>query len=148
MVYWHLDEGVLTMKHTGSCLCKSIIFEIEGEFEDFYLCHCSRCRKDTGSAHAANLFSTSAQISWIAGEKLVRTYRVEGTNHAKSFCPQCGSAVPTLQMGGSLLVVPAGSLDSSPNITPKGHIFFESRAVWDNELEKIPHYPQQPPSNN
>jgi hypothetical protein len=132
------------MKHTGSCLCKRITFEIEGEFEDFYLCHCSRCRKDTGSAHASNLFSSSAKIKWTSGEDEVKTFRVEGSNHSKSFCPNCGSALPTLQMDGSLLVVPAGSLDSDLNISPKGHIFVDSRASWDNNLEKIPHYSKLP----
>lgn len=133
------------MNHRGSCLCGRIAFEIEGEFEAFYLCHCSRCRKDTGSAHASNLFSSSAQITWLSGQEEVRTYRVEGTEHSKSFCPQCGSALPSLQMGGSLLVVPAGSLDSDPQIHPKGHIFVDSRAPWDHDLERLPKYPQQPP---
>lgn len=132
------------MKHTGSCICKSITFEIEGEFENFFLCHCSRCRKDTGSAHASNLFSSTAKIKWITGGNLVKTYRVEGTNHSKSFCPNCGSALPTLQMDGTLLVVPAGSLDTDPQITPKGHIFMDSRACWDNDLEKIPKFPELP----
>ncbi len=132
------------MKHKGSCLCKSVVFEIDGEFEDFYLCHCSRCRKDTGSAHASNLFSSSAKLTWISGEDIVKTYRVEGSEHSKSFCPKCGSALPTLQMDGALLVVPAGSLDTDPQISPKGHIFIESRASWDNNLENIPKYPEYP----
>lgn len=132
------------MKHKGSCLCKSVVFEIDGEFEDFYLCHCSRCRKDTGSAHASNLFSSSAKLTWILGGDIVKTYRVENSEHSKSFCPKCGSALPTLQMDESLLVVPAGSLDTDPNITPKGHIFYESRASWDNNLEKIPKYSEYP----
>lgn len=134
------------MKHKGSCLCKNIVFEIEGDFEDFYLCHCSRCRKDTGSAHASNLFSSSAKITWISGEDQVKTYKVEGTNHSKSFCPNCGSALPTLQMEDSLLVVPAGSLDTELNIAPIAHIFMDSRASWDNNLEKIPHFPKLPDS--
>jgi hypothetical protein len=134
----------VTMKHTGSCLCKRIAYEVDGEFEDFYLCHCSRCRKDTGSSHAANLFSSTAKLTWISGEELVKTYEVEGTHHAKSFCPNCGSALPMLQMEGSLLVVPAGSLDSDLHISPKGHIYMESRAPWDNNSDKIPEYPQQP----
>lgn len=50
------------MKYSGSCLCGEVTFEIEGDFEDFYLCHCERCRKDTGSAHAANLFSSTAKL--------------------------------------------------------------------------------------
>jgi hypothetical protein len=44
--------------HFGSCLCGAVRFEVEGEFQRFYLCHCGHCRKDTGSApHAANLFA-------------------------------------------------------------------------------------------
>jgi len=145
IVYCHIDlGGGRIMKHTGSCLCGRITFEIEGEFEDFYLCHCSRCRKDTGSAHASNLFSSSAKITWISGKEQVKTYRVEGTEHTKSFCPHCGSALPTLQMKDTLLVVPAGSLDSDPQISPKGHIYMESRASWDNNLENLPQYPQLP----
>jgi hypothetical protein len=40
-------------KHQGSCLCGEVRFEIEGEFERFFLCHCEYCRKDTGSASRA-----------------------------------------------------------------------------------------------
>ncbi len=135
------------MKYHGSCLCGSIVYEVEGEFEDFYLCHCSRCRKDTGSAHASNLFSSSAVLTWVSGGELVKTYRVEGTHHSKSFCPHCGSALPTLQMEGALLVVPAGSLDSHLNLAPEGHIFMNSRASWDHDLDKVPYHPAQPPSD-
>ena len=48
--------------YNGSCLCGDVRFIIEGEFKSFYLCHCNYCRKDTGSAHAANLFSTTAKL--------------------------------------------------------------------------------------
>ena len=50
------NDGQMSNTYSGSCLCGEIRFEIEGEFELFYLCHCEYCRKDTGSAHAANLF--------------------------------------------------------------------------------------------
>jgi hypothetical protein len=50
------NDGQMSNTYSGSCLCGEIRFEIEGEFERFYLCHCEYCRKDTGSAHAANLF--------------------------------------------------------------------------------------------
>jgi hypothetical protein len=46
----------MTQTVTGSCLCGAVSFEVSGAFDSFFLCHCSRCRKDTGSAHAANLF--------------------------------------------------------------------------------------------
>ncbi|HCA10651.1 MAG TPA: aldehyde-activating protein, partial [Marinobacter adhaerens] len=30
--------------HSGSCLCGTVTFEIEGDFENFYLCHCQHCQ--------------------------------------------------------------------------------------------------------
>lgn len=123
---------------TGSCLCGGITFEITGRFERFFLCHCSRCRKDTGSAHAANLFSTTAKITWLSGRNLVATYQLPSTRHQKSFCSICGSAVPSIQMDGALLAVPAGSLDSAVDKRPDAHICFDSRAGWDGQLESVP----------
>ena len=124
--------------HTGSCLCGAVRFEIEGEFERFYLCHCSRCRKDSGSAHAANLFSSRAKVRWLAGEDKLSHFRLPGTRHARSFCAVCGSALPSVQMDGALLVVPAGSLDSDVPLMPDAHIFTASRANWDSALERVP----------
>ena len=38
----------MSNKHSGSCLCGAVRFEVAGDFERFYLCHCEHCRKDTG----------------------------------------------------------------------------------------------------
>ena len=121
---------------SGGCLCGAVTFRITGEFESFFPCHCSRCRKDTGSAHGANLFSTTAKIEWLSGEDKVKTYRVPGTRHERSFCLECGSALPRVQE--ALLVVPAGSLDSDIAIRPNAHICFASRAAWDAHLDDVP----------
>lgn len=121
----------------GSCLCGTVRFQVSGDFDAFFLCHCARCRKDTGSAHAANLFSSTAVLSWVSGQESVRTYRLPETRHEKSFCVHCGSALPTVQEGG-LLVVPAGSLDSAVEARPNAHICCASRADWDQDLEQLP----------
>ncbi|MCM5557627.1 GFA family protein [Pleomorphomonas sp. JP5] len=123
---------------SGSCQCGAVQFQVSGEFEAFFLCHCQRCRKDTGSAHAANLFSATAKLNWVSGRESIRSYRVPESRHEKSFCVTCGSAVPTVSAEGSLLVVPAGSLDSTIDIRPNAHICCSSRAEWDEGLETIP----------
>ncbi len=133
------------MLYSGSCLCGNIQFEVSGEFEEFYFCHCKSCRKDTGSAHAANLFSSTAELKWLKGEEDVRTYNHNNSGHIKSFCPVCSSALPNLQMNGKLLVVPAGSLDTELEIVPSGHIFLQEKANWDSNLEKVPRYDSLPP---
>jgi len=128
----------MTNRYAGSCLCREVRFQIEGEFERFYLCHCGYCRKDTGSAHAANLLSSAAALKWVSGEDKVRRFNLPATRHSKCFCSTCGSALPFMHLDGELLVVPAGSLDSEILIRPNAHIFWSRRAGWDDALEKAP----------
>ncbi|MDF1748269.1 MAG: GFA family protein [Alphaproteobacteria bacterium] len=128
----------MTSTTAGSCLCGAVKFRISGKFESFFLCHCKRCQKDTGSAHAANLFSSTATIDWVSGLDSIQTYRVPETRHEKSFCRNCGSALPSVQLEGALVVVPAGSIDSEIDTRPSAHICFASRADWYSCLESIP----------
>ncbi len=130
--------------HSGSCLCGNVRFEVTGDFQSFFLCHCAHCRKDTGSAHAANLFSTTARINWLCGFDKVHSFHLPTTQHVKSFCADCGSAMPSVQMDGQLLVVPAGALDDDIGIRPTAHIFCASRANWDSGLDSIPQFSQLP----
>lgn len=123
-------------KYLGSCLCKKIVFEVTGEFKKFLLCHCSRCRKETGSAHAANLFSNTAEFKWVKKEAVVKTYCLPNTRFAKSFCEDCGSALPTVGENNFILV-PAGSLDGDLDLSPQGHIHMSSKANWDQNLEQV-----------
>lgn len=133
-------------KHSGSCLCEQIKYEVKGNFESFFLCHCKHCQKDTGSAHAANLFSSSATIHWLSGSDKISTYHLPATRHTKSFCQVCGSVVPSLQMEGKLLVVPAGSLNTDLEMIPSAHIFYSSKASWDKDLENLKKFAKYPSS--
>ncbi len=125
--------------HTGSCLCGAVRFEVEGEFEHFYLCHCGYCRKDSGSAHAANLFSSHATLKWIAGHDKTASFNLPSTRHRRCFCSICGSALPFAPAEGrGLVVVPAGSLDTPVALKPDAHIFMSSKANWDDRLDTVP----------
>ncbi|MBD65419.1 MAG: aldehyde-activating protein [Halobacteriovoraceae bacterium] len=127
----------MSHKYLGSCLCNTVKFEIIGVFQNFFLCHCRYCQKDTGSAHAANLFSSSSKLNWLSGKESVKTFNLATTKHVKSFCSNCGSTVPSIQDEGKLIVVPAGSLDVPLEIRPNAHLFTASRAKWDKDLESL-----------
>lgn len=129
--------------HRGGCLCGAVRFEVDGSFDHFFLCHCSRCRKGSGTAHASNLFSSHARLIWLKGKDLVQTFTVEGTRFTRSFCPICGSTLPN-QAGSGRLKVPAGSLETPISLRPEAHIFAGSRADWDHHLEKIPTHDERP----
>ncbi|MGI0154321.1 GFA family protein [Pseudidiomarina sp. WS423] len=123
--------------HRGSCLCGAVTFEVQGEFDSFYVCHCRYCQKDTGSAHAANLFASSATLNWLAGAEAVTSFTLPNTRHSKSFCRHCGSALPN-QPSVSMLMVPAGCLDSPINLSPTARLFTASEPTWCKALETSP----------
>ncbi len=130
-------------KHQGSCLCGTVKYELSGDFQSFFLCHCTRCQKDTGSAHAANLFA-KADLMWLQGELEVKTYQHPNSLHEKSFCQKCGSALPTLTESRNSVLVPAGSLDSPVVIAPTAKIFMGSSASWSENLDSVPSYETLP----
>lgn len=46
------------------------------------------------------------------------------------FCTVCGSSMPWLNRPGTMVIVPAGSLDDDPGERPRRNIHFGSRAPW------------------
>ncbi|MGB5996363.1 MAG: GFA family protein [Marinomonas sp.] len=134
----------MNQTHTGSCLCGTAKFELVGEFKKFFLCHCSRCRKSSGSAHCSNLFAPGAQLTWLSGEEKLRFYQHEDTNFARTFCSVCGSNVPTDAKARGLVVVPAGCLDTDVDISPQAHVFTSSKGNWDDGFENLPAFEGMP----
>ncbi len=130
----------------GSCLCGQVRWVLTGPFDAFHLCHCSRCRKATGSAHAANIFSRTENITWLSGENLIKRFDLpEAERFSKCFCTRCGSTVPCVSRTGQYLLIPVGTLDDDPGITPGDNIFWADRAAWyDDGLksEKFDAYPK------
>lgn len=124
---------------TGTCLCGEVSYELTGNLGIFQYCHCSRCRKITGSAHAANILVAPDQFHWLAGEAQIGRYEVPQANHfATSFCKTCGSSLPWLTKSGKAYVVPAGTLDEHPGIEPMQNIFCASKAEWYVEASSLP----------
>jgi hypothetical protein len=126
----------------GTCLCGGVQFEIERVVGPFELCHCSRCRKATGSAFAAGLGVRTDDFRMLAGADLVRTYeapvRERPPGFRNSFCSRCGSPVPNPLSGESWFEVPAGALDDDPLARPDKHIFVECKSAWFPITDALP----------
>ena len=118
----------------GSCLCKSIKFELKGEPNSFFFCHCTRCRKVSGTVHASNLFYQGSSLEWLSGKDKVKTYALANTHFKNSFCTECGSQVPT-EINDHKTMIPAGCLDTDVHIEPNAHIFCDSQANWEESIE-------------
>jgi hypothetical protein len=129
----------------GGCLCGAVTFEIQPPFPRMVHCHCSRCRRSTGTGHATNLYVEPSQLRWIAGESSISRYELPSAkSFGKWFCRQCGSPLPRPTRSGKVLVVPAGSLDVVA-VAPSAHIFWESRAPWACASGSLPTHADYPP---
>jgi len=115
----------------GSCLCGQVTYQFSESIGVFQYCHCQRCRKITGSAHAANIFVKPENFQWIQGEALVGRYELpEAKYFATGFCKNCGSSLPWLSQSGKTVVIPAGTLDDDPGVRPTQNIFCSFDASW------------------
>jgi len=131
---------VPTQTLTGSCLCRGVRYTVAGELLRFLHCHCSRCRKSTGTGHATNLF-VKGTLKWESGEGLIRSFKVpDAARFANAFCSTCGARLPRPGPQPQTFVVPAGSLDDVPEMKPTGRIFQGSRASWSCDETKLPGY--------
>ncbi len=129
----------LLRKITGSCLCGTVAYTVHGPYKAFYLCHCTRCRKKTGSAHASNIFASAESFCWTSGEDSIKRYNLpEAEAFATWFCSECGSAVPHESRRGPLMVIPAGTLDGDPEFAPQHNIYWHDRAGWYDEGKAAP----------
>jgi hypothetical protein len=129
----------------GSCLCERVRYRVTGPFEVFHLCHCSQCRRSTGSAHAANIFTSEDRLEWLAGEELVKRYTPDKPGViSKCFCSHCGSLVPYTSLKSGKLIIPAGSLNEAPGILPEDNIFWRDRADWYDAGLDAEHVEQSP----
>src|SRR3954467_203552 len=129
----------------GSCLCGAVTFAVTPPFSAFRYCHCSRCRKASGSAHAANLFLPREQFEWLQGQDNVKRY-----DHAPSqrfsvwFCADCGCRVPHEIRTRDDMLIPAGLLDRDPGVRPENNIFWASKAAWYQEPHEMACFEEYP----
>ena len=134
-----------TEKLNGSCLCGAVTYQVRSPFLAFAHCHCSRCRKATGSGHATNLYVEPDQFDWASGrDSIVRYDLPSARSFATTFCRHCGSPLPHHTRSGRQVVVPAGSLDQVPEQAPQARIYWDSRAPWSCAGDDVPRYAELP----
>jgi hypothetical protein len=123
----------------GACLCGKVAFEVDLPFIKFVRCHCSRCRKATGSAFASNAYVSPEAFRWIVGEDQVARFDLpQARSFSTSFCRCCGSPLPHATRSGREMIIPAGSLVDDPGVAPAIEACWLSRARWLSDATGLP----------
>jgi hypothetical protein len=118
----------VTTTLAGKCFCGAVRYSVPDAFLYAMNCHCSNCRRTTGSAFKP--------FAGIARDKLVLTQGLDqllvyGDDKANdTHCKTCGSLLYSVVRDGAYVHVAMGTLVDSPTIRPSRHIFVGSKAPW------------------
>ena len=123
---------------TGQCSCGAVRYTVDDAFEYALNCHCSRCRRATGSAFKAFAGIRRSRLSLVQGEDQLLIVGDALTHDAR--CSRCGSLLYSLVREGQYLHVTLGTLDTAPSLTPTAHIFVGSKAPWFTIGDDLPQY--------
>ena len=131
---------------TGGCGCGAVRFEITEPLVSASYCHCTRCRRRTGTASSANARMAPGSLRFTAGEDELRAWTPED-GMEKVFCGRCGSALFSRPPGGELMGVRLGAFDGDPGIRPQWHQYVAYAASWQPLPDDgLPRYPEARPS--
>jgi hypothetical protein len=123
----------------GSCLCGAMQYEVADEFMYAVNCHCSDCRKATGSAFKPFAGIERAKIRITKGESGILAYGNRSANH-DVHCRNCGSFLYSVVNNGARVHVTLGTLVDPPSIRPTAHIFVADKAPWFEITDNLPQY--------
>ena len=122
----------------GTCLCGSVGYEVEDQFRYALNCHCSQCRRATGSAFKpfAGIERAKFKITKGAGDLLIYGSSQAHDGH----CSTCGSLLYSLVRQAEFIHVPMGTLLDAPAIRPSAHIYVGSKAPWYTITDGLPQH--------
>jgi hypothetical protein len=127
-------------EYRGKCLCGAVRYVVEARApQAMFLCHCSRCRRESGSVYGATVFFEGASLRFESGEATLTAYSLPGTRKNRQFCKICGSPMPRIDQQETI-ALPAGSLDDSSLVAPTAHIHCDSEAEWTEATTSAPRF--------
>jgi hypothetical protein len=108
---------------TGSCLCGAVSFEVRGALRSTIACHCTQCRKQTGTYMSATSCSDGDLV--LTRQDGLKWFR-SSENAQRGFCEECGSVLFWKEDGSGTTSIATGSIDGASGAPLEGHIFCAS----------------------
>ena len=131
--------------HAGSCLCRAVRYEVEGDLPPIQLCHCGACRKAQGGPFGANIPLESANFRLLSGEDQLTAYE-SSPGKERVFCRRCGGPLfSRLKSKPEVMRVRAGTLDGVVESEIGFHFYTASKANWWPITDDKPQYPDARP---
>jgi hypothetical protein len=122
----------------GRCLCGAVHYAVMDEFLYALNCHCSNCRRATGSAFKPFAGIERTKLHVTKGDDNLSIFGEEIVNDTR--CKACGSLLYSVVRDGAFVHVTMGMLVDNPTIRPTAHIFVGSKAPWFTITDDLPQH--------
>jgi len=122
----------------GKCYCGAVCYVVADEFLYAMNCHCSNCRRTTGSAFKPFAGIERAKLVVIEGQDKLQIFGKPDINN--THCRLCGSLLFSVVRDGAFVHVAMGTLVDDPTIRPTKHIFVGSKAPWFTITDDLPQF--------
>lgn len=122
----------------GKCLCGAVLYVVADRFLYAANCHCSNCRRTTGSAFKPFAGVERDKLTVTEGQDKLMIFGNEGAHDAH--CKLCGSLLYSVVRDGAFVHVAMGTLVDDPTIRPTEHIFVGSKASWFTITDDLPQH--------
>jgi hypothetical protein len=122
----------------GRCFCGALRYAVPDKFVYAANCHCSNCRRATGSAFKPFAGIERHKLVVTKGKADLMIFGDEDGND--THCRVCGSLLYSLVRAGTFVHVTMGTLVDDPTICPSKHIFVGSKAPWFTITDDLPQY--------
>lgn len=124
----------------GTCLCGAFKFTVSGSFGDVRYCHCSQCRRSSGTAFSANARISRSQWSLQGPDQLIAEFEHK-PGKFKAFCSKCGSPLYARSADDpDDIRVRLGGFEGELDVVVTGHVWTSSKAPWYDINASIPCY--------
>jgi hypothetical protein len=113
-------------------------YAVADEFRYAANCHCSNCRRATGSAFKPFAGIERDKLRVTQGADQFMTFG-DASGH-DAHCKVCGSLLYSVVRDGAFVHVTMGTLVDAPGIRPDKHIFVGSKAPWFTITDDLPQF--------
>lgn len=134
-----MSTKAATRTLTGRCFCGKVHYTVADEFLYAANCHCSGCRRVTGSAFKPFAGIERHKFALIGGLDNLMIFG-DGEDANDTHCRTCRSLLCSIVRDGAYVHIPMGTLVDTPTIRPDHHIFVGSKAPWFTITDDLPQY--------
>jgi hypothetical protein len=132
------------MSIEGGCLCGQVRYHCAEETGGGH-CHCIDCRKTSGTGHGSHMIVPESGFSPSGTLKFFDKPADSGNIVSRGFCPECGSAIHSINSGvPGLVFVRASSLDNPEVFKPQMVVYTDRAASWDTMDAALPAFAMMP----